>query len=72
MVLFNIIIIISVGASAHAVAGLISVDTYATSHMHALSTLELRGGPEHARAISLMLTAPFVKRLRKLVKPIAN
>ena len=51
MVLFNIIIIIVVGVSAHAVAGLINVDTYATYHMHALITLELRGGPEHARAI---------------------
>ena len=30
---------------------LIGVDTYETCHMHALSTLELRGGPEHARAI---------------------
>ena len=51
VVLFNIIIIIAVGVSAHAIAGLIRVDTYATCHMHALSTLELRGGPEHARAI---------------------
>ena len=50
VVLFNIIII-AVGVSAHAIAGLIRVDTYATCHMHALSTLELRGGPERARAI---------------------
>ena len=50
VVLFNNnnIIIIPVGVSAHAVCRLISVDTYATCHMHALSTLELRGGPEHA------------------------
>ena len=27
------------------------MDTYATCHMHVLSTLELRGVPEHARAI---------------------
>ena len=51
---------------------LISVDTYATCHMHALSTLELRGGPEHARAIWFTLTAPFVKPLWKLAKPITN
>ena len=51
---------------------LINVDTYATCHMHALSTLELRGGPEHARAIWFTLTAPFVKRLWKLAKPITN
>ena len=30
---------------------LISVDTYATCHMHALSSLELRRCPKHARAI---------------------
>ena len=38
---------------------LISVDTYATCHMHALNTLELRGGPEHARSIRFTLTAFF-------------
>ena len=48
------------------------MNTYATGHMHALSTFELRAGPEHARAISFTLTAPFVKRLLKLVKPITN
>ena len=53
VVLFNIIIIIiiAVGVSNPCCCRLISVDTYATCHMHALSTLELRGGPEHARAI---------------------
>ena len=51
VVLFNIIIIIAVGVSAHAVAGSLAFDTYATCHMHTLSTLELRRGPEHARAI---------------------
>ena len=30
---------------------LISVNTYATGYMHALSTLELKGGIEHAKAI---------------------
>ena len=42
---------------------LISVDTYAKRSMHALSTLELRGGPEHARAVCFTLMAPFVKHL---------
>ena len=41
----------------------ISVDTYATRLMHALSTLELRGGPEHARAVCFTLIAPFIKHL---------
>ena len=45
-------IIIAVGVSAcPCCCRLISVDTYATCHMHALSTLELRGGPEYSRAI---------------------
>ena len=39
------------------------MNTYETGHMHALSTFELGAGPEHARAISFTLTAPFVKRL---------
>ena len=39
------------------------MNTYATGLMYAFSTLELRAGPEHARAISFTLTAPFVKRL---------
>ena len=37
---------------------IVAVDTYATCHMHALSTLELRGGPEQARSIWFTLT-PF-------------
>ena len=41
----------------------ISVDTYATRPMHVLSTLELRGGPEHARAVCFTLIAPFIKHL---------
>ena len=42
---------------------LITVDTCATHSMNALSTLELRGGPEHAKAICLTLIAPFIKHL---------
>ena len=30
--------------------------------------LELRGGPEHARAICFTLIAPFIKHLLKLAK----
>ena len=53
VVLFNIIInyYYCCGRVWPCCCRLISVDTYATCHMHALSTLELRGGPEHARAI---------------------
>ena len=47
---------------------LISMDTYATRTMHALSTLELRGGPDHDRAICLTLIAPFIKHVWKLAK----
>ena len=36
--------------------------------MHALSTLDLRRGPEHARAICLTFIAPFIKHLSKLAK----
>ena len=39
---------------------LICLDIYATCPLHMLSTLELRGGPEDARAICFMLIAPFV------------
>ena len=74
VVLFNIIInyYYCCGRVWPCCCRLISVDTYATCHMHALSTLELRGGPEHARAIWFTLTSPFVKRLWKLVKQITN
>ena len=74
VVLFNIIInyYYCCGRVWPCCCRLISVDTYATCQMHALSTLELRGGPEHARAIWFTLTSPFVKRLWKLVKPITN
>ena len=44
------------------------MDTYATRPMHALSTLELRSGPEHARAICITLIAPFIKHVLKLAK----
>ena len=40
---------------------LISVDTYATRPNHALSTLEPRGGPEHAREICFTLIAALIK-----------
>ena len=39
------------------------MDTNATHPMHALSTFELRGDPEHARAIGFTLIAPFIKHL---------
>ena len=39
------------------------VDTYATRLMHELNMLELRGGPEHARAICFTLIAPFIMHL---------
>ena len=74
VVLFNIIInyYYCCGSVWPCCCKLISVDTYATCHLHALSTLELRGSPEHARAIWFTLSSPFVKRLWKLVKPITN
>ena len=40
---------------------LINIDTYVTCLMHAFSTLELRGGPDHAIAISLTLSALFIR-----------
>ena len=47
---------------------LISVYTYATCPMHALSMLELRGGSDHARAICFTRTVPFIRHLWKLAK----
>ena len=63
VILFNIIIIICCGSVCPCCCRFISVNTYATCHMHALSMLELRGGPEHAIATRFTLTEPFVKRL---------
>ena len=54
VVLFNIIIIIiiAVGVSAHAVAGSLAwIHMRHATCTRACSTLELRGGPEHARSI---------------------
>ena len=51
VVLFNIYYYYCCGRVCPCSCRLISVDTYATCHVHALSTFELRGGPEHARSI---------------------
>ena len=44
------------------------MDTYATCHMHALSTLELRGGPEHAKAICCQQRSPTAFRNSFMLK----
>ena len=42
------------------------MDTYATRPMHALSTLELKGGPEHARAVTFATRTMYALSTLKL------